>query len=80
MLSRRAAGTPLATRPSTWSFISAMSGETTSATPGSSPIRAGTWKQSDLPPPVGSTTTLSRRSSTAWIAEPCRGRSVSNPQ
>ena len=34
MLSRRAAGTPLATRPSTWSFISAMRGETTSATPG----------------------------------------------
>ena len=43
---------------STWSFISEMSGETTSATP--SPTSAGAWKQSDLPPPVGITTSESR--------------------
>ena len=34
------------------------------------------WKQSDLPPPVGSTTRESRSASTASIASSCRGRKV----
>ena len=37
-----------------------MSGDTTSARPGAT--RAGAWKHSDLPPPVGSTVTESRPS------------------
>ena len=41
---------------------------------------AGAWKQSDLPPPVGSTTTLSRPSSTACIASRCSGRKSEKPQ
>ena len=47
------------------------------------PVRsttAGAWKHSDLPPPVGSTTTLSRPSRTACIASRCSGRKSENPQ
>jgi hypothetical protein len=43
-----------------------MSGETITATPGCT--TAGAWKQSDLPPPVGMTTSESRPASTASIA------------
>ena len=52
------AGMPRATRASTWSFISAMSGEMTSVTPPKQ--SAGIWKQRDFPPPVGITTSPSR--------------------
>jgi hypothetical protein len=49
-----------------------MSGEITSARPRIPPApgstTAGAWKHSDLPPPVGSTTTLSRESRIACIA------------
>ena len=47
---------PRARSTSTWSFISAMSGDTTSVTPPRSPsTTAGSWKHSDLPAPVGIT-------------------------
>ena len=35
---------------------------------------AGAWKHSDLPPPVGSTSSESRPASTASIASRCSGR------
>jgi hypothetical protein len=38
--------------------MSAINGEMTTATPGR--INAGIWKQTDLPPPVGITTSASR--------------------
>src|SRR3954469_14655525 len=41
---------------------------------------AGAWKQSDFPPPVGSTTTLSRDSRIACIASRCSGRKSEKPQ
>ncbi len=65
-LSSRAADTPHSIRPSTWSFISEISGETTTAIPGRA--TAGAWKHSDLPPPVGSTTSESCPATTADIA------------
>ncbi len=55
-----------------------MSGETTTASP--SRQTAGAWKQSDLPPPVGSTTTLSRSVMPHPIASRCSGRNESYPQ
>ena len=54
---RKAARTPACSSASTWSCISAMSGETTTPTPGRS--SAGIWKHSDLPPPVGISTSAS---------------------
>src|SRR5262245_45345333 len=65
-----------------------MSGETTSAGPrrprlasdSTCSTTAGAWKHSDLPPPVGSTTTLSRDARTACIASRCSGRNAANPQ
>ena len=48
---------------STWSFMSEMSGLTTSTVPGRR--RAGIWKVSDLPAPVGMTPMQSRPPSTA---------------
>lgn len=54
---RQVAGMPRATRLSTWSFMREMRGETTRVMP--SMARAGSWKQSDLPEPVGMTTTAS---------------------
>ena len=41
---------------------------------------AGAWKQSDFPPPVGRTTTLSRPSRTACMASRCSGRKSEKPQ
>src|ERR1043166_7807470 len=55
-----------------------MSGEMTSARPRSAET-AGAWKQSDLPPPVGRTTTLSREARMASIASRCSGRNVEKP-
>ena len=65
--------------------INEISGETTSARPrrvdgACGSTTAGAWKHSDLPPPVGSTTTLSRPSRTACIASRCSGRKSENPQ
>ena len=57
-----AAAMPRARNASTWFFMSAMSGDTTTVVPGRS--SAGSWKQSDLPEPVGMTATRSRPSST----------------
>ena len=76
---RAPAVTPLATRPSTWSFISEMRGDTTRPTPPPGSTRAGIWKHSDLPPPVGSTTTLSRPCRFAAIASRCRGGTRDSP-
>ena len=61
-----AAGMPQVVSASTWSFMSANSGETTTASP--SRHKAGAWKQSDLPPPVGMTTSESWSSITHCIA------------
>ena len=49
-----AAATPCCRIAATWSSIRAMSGETTTPSPGRH--SAGTWKHSDLPPPVGMST------------------------
>ena len=79
------AGSPRAVSASTWSFISEMSGEMTTVSLGS--ISAGTWKQSDLPPPVGRTTSVSLAGehrlnrcflsrTKAWIAEALAQRSA----
>ena len=72
-LLKSAADTPLPTSVSTWSFMSEMSGDTTTARPLSA-AAAGAWKQSDLPPPVGSTTIESRPESTASMASCWSGR------
>jgi hypothetical protein len=55
------ASTPASRRPRTWSRIKAMRGEITTVTP--SRMIAGSWKHSDLPPPVGmmASTFLPRR-------------------
>jgi hypothetical protein len=75
VLLTNAAGRPRAVSASTWSFMSEMSGLTTTVSPGST--RAGTWKQSDFPPPVGMITIVSRPSSTASTACSCPGRNAS---
>ena len=65
---------PVASSASTWSFMSEISGETTSTAPGSS--RAGTWKVSDLPAPVGMTAMQSWPASTASITSSWPGRKL----
>ena len=50
----KAAGIPFALSPSTWSFMSAIKGDTTTVTP--SVVTAGIWKHILLPPPVGIST------------------------
>lgn len=52
------AGMPLAVNPSTWSFIRAINGDTTTVTPGS--ISAGSWKFRLLPEEVGAMQMVSR--------------------
>ena len=54
---------PLRTSASTWSFMSEISGLSTSTVPGR--MRAGIWNVSDLPAPVGMTPMQSRPASTA---------------
>ena len=49
----QSAATPASRSAATWSCIKAISGETTTVSP--SLTSAGTWKQSDLPEPVGIT-------------------------
>src|ERR1051326_1398155 len=48
----------------TWACISEMSGDTTSVNPAG--MRAGGWKQSDLPAPVGSTASTLRPATSAY--------------
>ena len=67
--------TPRAWRFCTWSFISAMSGVMTSATP--SRMSPGTWKHTDLPPPVGRMASTSRPSSASRMISSCMGRNAS---
>jgi hypothetical protein len=71
-LSILAAGTPHSVSASTWSFISEISGEITTASPGET--MAGTWKHTDLPPPVGRTTITSRPPLRCSMASFCSGR------
>lgn len=69
------AGTPLAVRASTWSFMSAIRGDTTSVTP--SRTSAGSWKQSDFPAPVGKIATTSLPASETSMISCCNGRKTS---
>src|SRR4051812_48271749 len=73
------AQTPLSKRLSTWSFISEMSGLTTTVIP-SECVSAVSWKQRLLPEPVGMMTSVSRpvmAESTAWA---CPGRKLRKPK
>ena len=72
-----ATGRPAAARRSCWSWMSAMSGLTTTVRPPDA--KAGAWKHSDLPDPVGITTRLSAPASAASIGRSCPGRRDSTP-
>ncbi|OJT21952.1 hypothetical protein BO221_24710 [Archangium sp. Cb G35] len=63
---------------SCWSCMSASSGETTTVVLGSS--RAGSWKVSDLPAPVGITPSTSSPSSSASMISCWPGRSSRTPK
>ena len=63
---------------SAWSFISAISGLTTTVVPSSS--SAGSWKQRLLPEPVGMTTSVSRPSSADRTAFSWPGRKWRKPK
>lgn len=65
-------------RLATWSFIKAIKGDTTMQTP--SIQSAGTWKQMDLPPPVGSKANASLPSNTERTMSSCKGLNWSKPQ
>ena len=71
---RKVAATPFAVSASTWSFISAISGEITTVSPGRT--SAGSWKHSDLPPPVGKSAKTSRPSSDARMMPSCNDRKL----
>ena len=73
-----AAGILFASRCATWSFINAMSGVITTQIP--SMAMAGTWKQIDLPPPVGNNAKVSRPATTASTISSCNGRKDGYPQ
>ncbi len=74
----RPASMPLARSRRTWSCINAISGETTSVSPGSS--RAGNWKHSDLPPPVGITASTSRPAMASRMMSIWPGRNSLKPK
>ena len=59
---------------STWSFIRACKGEITTvrAPTCSLDAIAGSWKHSDLPPPVGMTASTGSSASTAVVITSCR--------
>ena len=63
---------------STWSFINAINGLITRHNP--SVKSAGTWKQIDLPPPVGKTASVSFPSNTDCIISSCKGLKALCPQ
>ena len=71
------AATPASLSSVTWSCISATSGDTTTVSP--SLTSAGTWKQSDLPEPVGITASTLRPARSASITASWPGRNASNP-
>ena len=72
------AATPASFSAATWSCISATSGETTTVRP---PLtRAGTWKQSDLPEPVGITASTWRPASRPSTTCSWPGRKRSKPK
>ena len=75
---RAPASTPASRKPETWSRISAISGEMTTV----SPLwrSAGSWKQSDLPPPVGMMASTSRPARMAATISSCPGRKASKPK
>src|SRR5687767_14401703 len=58
--------------------MSATSGVTTTVRPPST--TAGTWKHTDLPPPVGSTASTSRPESTDSTTAVCDGRKSGWPK
>jgi hypothetical protein len=58
--------------------MSAISGDSTTVTP--SRQSAGSWKQSDLPPPVGMMASTSRPARTASTISSCPGRKPENPK
>jgi hypothetical protein len=70
-----AAATPSSSRVATWSSINAISGDTTTVRPGRS--SAGTWKHSDLPPPVGISTRASPPLATHSMIAAWRPRKLS---
>ena len=66
------AATPASRSAATWSSINATRGETTTVSP--PPTRAGIWKHSDLPEPVGITARTLAPASTAATTGSCPGR------
>ena len=75
---RLAASTPASRNWATWSRISAISGETTRVRPPRT--IAGSWKQSDLPLPVGMTASTSSPASVAARTSSCPGRKSEKPK
>jgi hypothetical protein len=75
---RQAALTPASRSAATWSCISAIRGETTMPQP--SRISAGIWKHSDLPPPVGISTSASPPFATCSMISPCLPRNDGKPK
>jgi hypothetical protein len=75
---RNVAATPLACIASTWSFMSAINGDTTTVRPGRT--NAGSWKQSDLPPPVGNKAKVSLPTNESRMISSCNGRNESKPK
>src|SRR5689334_12107684 len=69
---------PLSCSNRTWSCMSAISGEITMQTPGRS--RVGSWKHSDLPPPVGMMASTSRPRRMSLTISCWPGRKVSKPK
>ncbi len=69
---RNAARTPAWVSAATWSCMSAISGETTMPVPARA--MAGIWKHSDLPPPVGMSTSASRPAMSVPITSACGAR------
>ena len=63
---------------STWSFISAISGERTSV--GSGRSIAASWYVSDFPDPVGISASVSRPSTAARTTSSCPGRKSAKPK
>ena len=74
----QSAATPASPSADTWSCISAIRGDTTTVSP--SMTRAGIWKQSDLPEPVGITVSAWRPPSSASITASWPGRNPSKPK
>ena len=68
------AAMPMLRKRSTWSFMSAISGETTKH---NLPMtRAGTWKHRLLPPPVGISAKVSLPARISRITLSCIGRNA----